>query len=73
MLAPAKKAGIGSEIPTPQYLVVDSYEKDYTRSFVQPPSYIRGRPGKCRGCFLSLFSLPSRFFFNNLKFALGFQ
>lgn len=46
VLTPAKKAGTGSEIPTPQFLVVDSYEKDYTQSFVQPPSYIRGRPAR---------------------------
>lgn len=43
----AKKAVAGSEIPTPQFVVVDSYERDYTRTFVQPQSYIRARPGKC--------------------------
>lgn len=40
-----KKAAGGSEIPTPQFLVVDSYEKDYTPTFKQPQSYIRARPG----------------------------
>ncbi|KAG6548528.1 hypothetical protein Mapa_010016 [Marchantia paleacea] len=33
----------GAEIPTPQFVVVESYERDYTRSFNQPPSYLRGR------------------------------
>ncbi|KAL3702341.1 hypothetical protein R1sor_020363 [Riccia sorocarpa] len=33
----------GAEIPTPEFLVVESYEKDYTRTFNQPPSYLRGR------------------------------
>lgn len=47
VLAPPAKKGGGSEIPTPQFLVVDTYERDYTATFVQPPSYIRGRPGKC--------------------------
>lgn len=31
------------EIPTPQFVVVESYEKDYSRTFVQPSSYVRGR------------------------------
>uniref|UniRef100_A0A0D9X6W6 Enhancer of polycomb-like protein n=1 Tax=Leersia perrieri TaxID=77586 RepID=A0A0D9X6W6_9ORYZ len=31
------------EIPTPQYDDVDTYERDYTRTFAQPPSYIRAR------------------------------
>ncbi len=53
---PAKKGGgSGSEIPTPQFLVVDSYEQDYTRSFLQPPSYIRGRGGRLDSF---LFSFP---------------
>lgn len=34
---------ISTEIPTPQFVVVDSYERDYGRTFVQPPSYLRGR------------------------------
>jgi hypothetical protein len=33
------------EIPIPQYDVVDTYEKDYTCTFAQPPTYIRGRGG----------------------------
>lgn len=41
-----KKAAGGSEIPTPQFLVVDSYEKDYTPTFKQPQSYIRARPAR---------------------------
>lgn len=35
-----RKAG---EIPTPQFVIVDSYERDYLRTFVQPSSYVRGR------------------------------
>nr|CAB3482722.1 unnamed protein product [Digitaria exilis] len=31
------------EIPTPQYDDVDTYERDYTRTFAQPATYIRGR------------------------------
>ncbi|XP_035816649.1 enhancer of polycomb-like protein101 isoform X4 [Zea mays] len=31
------------EIPTPQFDGVDTYERDYTRTFAQPTSYIRGR------------------------------
>jgi len=46
VLAPPAKKGGGSEIPTPQFLVVDTYERDYTATFVQPPSYIRGRPAR---------------------------
>lgn len=44
LTSPAKKAAVGSEIPTPRFMVVNSYEKDYTRTFVQPQSYIRARP-----------------------------
>eukprot|EP01018_Ginkgo_biloba_P025100 Gb_40059 [translate_table: standard] len=33
----------GTEIPTPQFVVVESYERDYSCTFVQPPSYLRGR------------------------------
>ncbi|KAJ7533978.1 hypothetical protein O6H91_13G074000 [Diphasiastrum complanatum] len=39
----------GSEIPTPQFVVVDSYEKDYEQTFVQPPSYLRGRGARTEG------------------------
>ncbi|KAJ7538338.1 hypothetical protein O6H91_11G044100 [Diphasiastrum complanatum] len=39
----------GSEIPTPQFVVVDSYEKDYAQTFVQPPSYLRGRGARAEG------------------------
>ena len=33
------------EIPTPQFSVADTYERDYSRTFTQPPSYLRGRGG----------------------------
>lgn len=39
--APSKK--VASEIPTPEFLVVDTYERDYSRTFGQPTSYIRAR------------------------------
>lgn len=38
---PTKK--IAPEIPTPQFVVVDTYERDYSRTFSQPTSYIRAR------------------------------
>ncbi|KAL1224194.1 hypothetical protein V5N11_031330 [Cardamine amara subsp. amara] len=38
---PTKK--LVSEIPTPQFLVVDTYERDYSRTFNQPASYLRAR------------------------------
>ncbi|KAK7295786.1 hypothetical protein RJT34_18698 [Clitoria ternatea] len=38
---PSKK--VGSEIPTPQFVVVDTYERDYSRTFAQPNSYLRAR------------------------------
>ncbi|KAB1212751.1 Enhancer of polycomb-like protein 1 [Morella rubra] len=38
---PTKK--LAPEIPTPQYVVVDTYERDYSRTFSQPTSYLRGR------------------------------
>ncbi|XP_077237436.1 uncharacterized protein LOC143879134 [Tasmannia lanceolata] len=38
---PSKK--IASEIPTPQFVVVDTYERDYSCTFTQPTSYLRGR------------------------------
>ncbi|WOK92953.1 enhancer of polycomb-like protein 1 [Canna indica] len=31
------------EIPTPKYSVVDSYDRDYARTFSQTTSYLRGR------------------------------
>ncbi|GMN48157.1 hypothetical protein TIFTF001_017324 [Ficus carica] len=30
-------------IPTPQFVVVDTYERDYSRTFSQPTSYLRAR------------------------------
>lgn len=38
---PNKK--LAPEIPTPQFDVVDTYERDYSRTFSQPTSYLRGR------------------------------
>lgn len=38
---PSKKAA--AEIPTPEYVIVDTYERDYSPSFCQPTSYIRAR------------------------------
>ncbi|KAA8536669.1 hypothetical protein F0562_029147 [Nyssa sinensis] len=38
---PSKK--VAPEIPTPQFDVVDTYERDYSRTFAQPTSYLRGR------------------------------
>ncbi|KAL0387286.1 UNVERIFIED_CONTAM: hypothetical protein Sradi_2610400 [Sesamum radiatum] len=32
-----------SEIPTPEFVVVDTYERDYSRTFIQPTSYLRAR------------------------------
>ncbi|KAL8230036.1 hypothetical protein R6Q57_014936 [Mikania cordata] len=32
-----------SEIPTPEYLIVDTYERDYSPTFNQPTSYLRAR------------------------------
>lgn len=40
-----KKDKVISEIPTPQYVVVESYEQDYARTFSQPNSYLRARGG----------------------------
>ncbi|WMV14326.1 hypothetical protein MTR67_007711 [Solanum verrucosum] len=31
------------EIPIPEYVVVDTYERDYSRTFAQPTSYIHAR------------------------------
>ncbi|KAI8531915.1 hypothetical protein RHMOL_Rhmol11G0173100 [Rhododendron molle] len=38
---PSKK--VASEIPTPEFVVVDTYERDYSRTFSQPTSYLRAR------------------------------
>ncbi|KAL6137318.1 hypothetical protein ACLB2K_062610 [Fragaria x ananassa] len=38
---PAKK--LAPEIPTPRFVVVDTYERDYSRTFAQPNSYLRAR------------------------------
>ncbi|OEL13096.1 hypothetical protein BAE44_0025885 [Dichanthelium oligosanthes] len=40
---PASNKKNAQEIPTPQYDDVDTYERDYTRTFAQPTTYIRGR------------------------------
>ncbi|CAA6670799.1 unnamed protein product [Spirodela intermedia] len=37
---PSKK--LASDIPTPQFVIVDTYERDYTRTFNQTTSYLRG-------------------------------
>ncbi|KAK7340961.1 hypothetical protein VNO77_21680 [Canavalia gladiata] len=34
---------LASEIPTPQFVVVDTYERDYSCTFSQPNSYLRAR------------------------------
>ncbi|GAV75800.1 EPL1 domain-containing protein, partial [Cephalotus follicularis] len=38
---PTKK--LAPEIPTPEFVVVDTYERDYSCTFAQPPSYLRAR------------------------------
>ncbi|KAL3814585.1 hypothetical protein ACJIZ3_015853 [Penstemon smallii] len=38
---PGKK--VASEIPIPEFVVVDTYERDYSRTFAQPTSYLRAR------------------------------
>lgn len=38
---PSKK--LASEIPTPMFVYVDTYERDYSCTFVQPTSYLRAR------------------------------
>ncbi|KAH7440534.1 hypothetical protein KP509_04G111800 [Ceratopteris richardii] len=48
VVPPATKRKAG-EIPTPQFIVVDSYERDYLRTFVQPSSYVRGRGARNDG------------------------
>ena len=40
---PSKKNA--QEIPTPQFDDVETYDRDYTRTFAQPSCYIRGRGG----------------------------
>ncbi|EPS73128.1 hypothetical protein M569_01628, partial [Genlisea aurea] len=35
-----------SEIPTPEFVIVDTYERDYSRTFSQPTSYLRARGGR---------------------------
>ncbi|XP_054816709.1 uncharacterized protein LOC129316353 [Prosopis cineraria] len=34
---------VSAEIPTPQFVVVDTYERDYSCTFNQPTSYLRAR------------------------------
>ncbi|KAI3445515.1 hypothetical protein Pfo_002180 [Paulownia fortunei] len=34
---------VASEIPTPEFVIVDTYERDYSRTFTQPTSYLRAR------------------------------
>lgn len=38
---PSKK--LAAEIPTPQFVIVDTYERDYSSTFSQPNSYLRAR------------------------------
>ncbi|KAG6532114.1 hypothetical protein ZIOFF_005952 [Zingiber officinale] len=45
---PGKK--ISQEIPTPQFNIVDTYEIDYSRTFAQTASYIRGRGARAEIC-----------------------
>uniref|UniRef100_A0A6M2EH54 Enhancer of polycomb-like protein n=1 Tax=Populus davidiana TaxID=266767 RepID=A0A6M2EH54_9ROSI len=40
-IIPSKK--VAAEIPTPQFVVVDTYERDYGRTFAPPTSYLRAR------------------------------
>ncbi|TVU06543.1 hypothetical protein EJB05_49764 [Eragrostis curvula] len=40
---PASSKKKAQEIPTPQYDVVGTYERNYTCTFAQPATYIRGR------------------------------
>lgn len=53
--AAAKKLA-ASEIPTPQFVVVDTYERDYSRTFFQPNSYLRARGGSFE-IFLYIYSM----------------
>ncbi|KAJ8549819.1 hypothetical protein K7X08_033526 [Anisodus acutangulus] len=34
---------LAPEIPIPEYVIVDTYERDYSRTFAQPTSYIHAR------------------------------
>lgn len=36
---------LAPEIPTPEYVIVDTYERDYSPTFGQPTSYIHARGG----------------------------
>ncbi|XP_042440176.1 uncharacterized protein LOC122025433 [Zingiber officinale] len=45
---PGKK--ISQEIPTPQFNIVDTYEIDYSCTFAQTASYIRGRGARVEIC-----------------------
>ncbi|KAG2324464.1 hypothetical protein Bca52824_007192 [Brassica carinata] len=40
---PVPSKRLASEIPTPQFVVVDTYERDYLATFGQPASYLRAR------------------------------
>ncbi|XP_020972849.1 enhancer of polycomb homolog 2 [Arachis ipaensis] len=40
---PVPSRRVASEIPTPQFVVVDTYERDYSCTFAQPNSYLRAR------------------------------
>ncbi|EFJ37946.1 hypothetical protein SELMODRAFT_139753 [Selaginella moellendorffii] len=47
LATPARRGG--AEIPTPQFVCVDTYEKDYSQTFTQPPSYLRSRGARNEG------------------------
>ncbi|OIW17564.1 hypothetical protein TanjilG_08842 [Lupinus angustifolius] len=40
---PVPSRRLASEIPTPQFVVVDTYERDYSCTFSQPNTYLRAR------------------------------
>ncbi|CAH8355265.1 unnamed protein product [Eruca vesicaria subsp. sativa] len=40
---PVARKKLVSEIPTPEFVVVDTYERDYLATFGQPASYLRAR------------------------------
>ncbi|XP_023643035.1 uncharacterized protein LOC17894599 [Capsella rubella] len=42
-VAPVPTKKPASEIPTPQFVIVDTYERDYSPTFGQPASYLRAR------------------------------
>lgn len=59
---PTKK--LAPEIPTPEFVVVDTYERDYSRTFAQPTSYLRARGGLCGEYFgysRNYFARPQKF------------